>query len=111
MLQSPNANQRVAGLQDMPNVWIKPPPLPIGGIKQLWCVVFSGCAPSAHAFCSDIRFTSESYLAYRTWLYPVIMTSDAELIHTAGLDSLVRSHVLPPSNSVAFSCGDQDRSC
>lgn len=26
----------------------------------------------------------------RTWLYPVIMTSDAEIIHTAGLDSLVR---------------------
>lgn len=27
----------------------------------------------------------------RTWLYPVIMTSDAEIIHTAGLDSLVRA--------------------
>ncbi|KAK9819243.1 hypothetical protein WJX81_003710 [Elliptochloris bilobata] len=45
---------------DMPNVGIKPPPLPVGGIKQLW-----------------------------TWLYPVIMTSDAELIYTAGLDSLM----------------------
>lgn len=44
----------------------------------------------------------------RTWLYPVIMTSDAQLIHTAGLDSLVRGHGPPPSSSAACSCGDQD---
>ena len=80
----------------MPNVWIKPPPLPIGGIKQLWCVVFHACAPSHHAFSSDTHHTSASHLAARTWLYPVIMTSDAELIHTAGLDSLVRGLEFPP---------------
>ncbi|CAL8472023.1 g11565 [Coccomyxa elongata] len=44
----------------MPNVWIKPPPLPEGGIQQLW-----------------------------SWLYPVFTTSDADLVRTAGLDSLM----------------------
>jgi len=32
----PSALQPAPGAQDMPNVWIKPPPLPVGGIKQLW---------------------------------------------------------------------------
>ena len=32
----PRALQPAPGAQDMPNVWIKPPPLPVGGIKQLW---------------------------------------------------------------------------
>ncbi|CAK0783273.1 hypothetical protein CVIRNUC_006472 [Coccomyxa viridis] len=44
----------------MPNVWIRPPPLPEGGIQQLW-----------------------------SWLYPVFATSDAELMRTAGLDCLM----------------------
>ncbi|EIE23622.1 hypothetical protein COCSUDRAFT_63149 [Coccomyxa subellipsoidea C-169] len=44
----------------MPNVWIKPPSLPEGGFQQLW-----------------------------SWLYPVFTTSDADLVRTAGLDSLM----------------------
>ena len=50
LLQSRYANQRVAGLQDMPNVWIKPPPLPVGGIKQLWFVAFTACANLCPSF-------------------------------------------------------------
>ncbi|KAK9804567.1 hypothetical protein WJX73_000229 [Symbiochloris irregularis] len=45
---------------DLPNVPVRPPKLPLGGISQLW-----------------------------SWLYPVFSTSDAEIVHTSGLDSLM----------------------
>ena len=61
LLQSRYANQRVAGLQDMPNVWIKPPPLPVGGIKQLWCVAFTACASSAHPSQRNTSYKHSSF--------------------------------------------------
>ncbi|DBA95065.1 TPA: hypothetical protein ACH3X1_002578 [Trebouxia sp. C0004] len=48
----------------LPQVHIKPPRLQFGGIQQLW-----------------------------TWLYPVFSTTDVELLHTAGMDSLMMSWV------------------
>ncbi|KAL0050236.1 hypothetical protein WJX82_006955 [Trebouxia sp. C0006] len=48
----------------LPQVHIKPPRLQFGGIQQLW-----------------------------TWLYPVFRTTDVELLHTAGMDSLMMSWV------------------
>lgn len=74
----------------MPNVWIKPPPLPEGGIHHLWCATPQIAAwqlnptnPQSHLSSSLID------PACRSWLYPVFITSDAELVRTAGLDALM----------------------
>ncbi|BDA42606.1 probable CSC1-like protein ERD4 at C-terminar half [Coccomyxa sp. Obi] len=45
---------------DLPSVWNRPPALPVGGFHHLW-----------------------------SWLLPVLTTTDMQLLHTAGLDSLM----------------------
>ena len=75
----------------MPNVWIPPPPLPEGGIHHLWCATPS--QGLAARLCRSLlrSISSMSYFAMtcRSWLYPVFMTSDADLVRTAGLDALM----------------------
>ena len=49
---------------------------------------------------NEHHFFSPTVLPCRSWLYPLFQTSDAELIHTAGLDALVST--VPPLSEPLF---------
>lgn len=89
--------------QDIPDLEADPPAPRLGGLQQLWCALgvcaalsllplrpsLAHCFACRHTVLHTFEKPEIAPHGCRSWLYPVLLLSDVDLLRTAGLDALV----------------------